>query len=577
MLIGFIRCMALLASTLLLLSCGGSGGDSGSGTNFFVDAVYGNDANSGTQSSPWKTLAKVSTASMPSGSTVFLRRGMVWNEQLTIPSSGITIDAYGIGVVPVIDGSASITGGWMSAGSGLYSTVVALNAGEGLGNLSEDGTMMSFQAWDTNAATTFSGAATGSYAYDNATSTLYIKPAASPLLSSYRASVKFYGIAATALSDVTIRNVAITRFSLHGVGFADCIRCSVYNTTVTQGGGATIAAGLYAGNGIEFGNTSANGVVDGVTVSDIFDSGISPQTFASNQTMSSISIGNSTISNCGFAGVEVSVLSNGGAFTGSAINGVTLSGLTINNSGKGWSGRRYLTEGNGIRIMADAGAGTMSNVRVSTTTISGSAGDGIKLAGEIGNVVLHRMNINTNAYFGISVAEPTATSLKLTLTSSLVHHNTSNGIIFNAPNAAGFELYQDTISDNGVINLAVLNQAGTAKIQNNIFYSSSPMTHLYSATALVGTVAVDNNCYNNHVHMFGYIATYDTVAAFNTATGFEVNGAGGFVGLTNPASNFMLTASSICIARGSSAAGIADDYSGYVFANPPSSGAYQYR
>lgn len=69
-----------------------------------------------------------------------------------------------------------------------------------------------------------------------------------------------------------------------------------------------------------------------------------------------------------------------------------------------------------------------------------------------------------------------------------------------------------------------------------------------------------------------------TVASLDVATGFEVNGAGGVVGLTNPAAgNFRLAASSICTARGSSAVGIMDDYSGYLFANPPSSGAYQYR
>jgi hypothetical protein len=400
-------------------------------------------------------------------------------------------------------------------------------------------------------------------------------------LGVYRASVKFYGILATSLSDVTIRNVAITRFSLNGISFADCTRCSVYDTTVTQGGGATIAAGLYAGNGIEFDNASANGVVDGVTVGDIFDSGISPQTFASSKIMSSITVSNSTISNCGFAGVEVSVLSNGGT-TGSTINGVSLSGLTINNAGKGWSGVRYGTEGNGIRIMADAGAGTMSNVQVATTTITGSAGDGIKLGGEIGTVALHRMGISNNSVYGVEVAEPSATSLKLRLTSSLVHHNIDYGIYYNAPMAAGFELSQDTFSDNGAINVAVFNQKGVAKIQNNIFFGSAAMTHLYSATALVGAV-VNNNCYDEYAGMFGYNGSaYPTVAAFHAALPtFEANGAGGNsgnIGLNNPAAGiFTLTSSSICIALGNSTVGIADDYSGYAFANPPSSGAYQFR
>ena len=577
MLIRYVRDVALLASALILAACGGGGGGNAATTNyFFVDAVYGNDSNAGSQSSPWQTLHKVSTEVIPSGSTVFLKRGTVWNEQLTIPSSGITVDAYGTGTLPVIDGSIALAGTWASAGTGLYSMAITLNTDEGLGNLSENGSMMSFLAWNTDAATTFASAASGTYSYNYATSTLYIKPALSPALNTYRVSVRFYGIKVASLSDVTIRNVAITRFSLHGISFADCTRCRVYNATVTMGGGATIAAGLYAGNGIEFSNSSANGVVDGVTVSDIFDSGISPQTFASSKTMSSISISNSTISNCGFAGVEVSVLSNSGT-TGSVINGVSLSGLSISNAGKGWSGRRYGTEGHGIRIIADAGAGTMSNVRVTTTNITGSAGDGIKLGGEIGSVVLHRMDINSNAAFGIEVSEPGATSLKLTLTSSLIHHNTSYGFSYNSPTAAGFELYQDTFSDNGVINLAVFNQQGVARIQNDVFYGSAAMTHVYSAAALAGAV-VDNNCYNEYANMFGYInSTYNSVALFKAGTGFETNGVGGTVGFADPAGNFMLTGTSQCIARGNPALGIANDYSGYLYANPPSSGAYQYR
>jgi hypothetical protein len=244
MLIRFVRHAVLLGSAFLLVACGGgSSGGNAATSNYFVDAVYGNDTNSGSQSSPWRSLQKVSTASLPSGSTIFLKRDTVWYEQLTIPSSGITVDAYGTGALPVIDGSTALIGTWSSAGAGLYSMEVSLNAGEGLGNLSENGSMMSFMAWNADAATTFTSAANGVYSYNNATSTLYIKTTQSPSLNTYRASVKFYGILANSLSDVTIRNVAVTRFSLNGISFADCTRCSIYNATVTQGGGAGWSGG----------------------------------------------------------------------------------------------------------------------------------------------------------------------------------------------------------------------------------------------------------------------------------------------------------------------------------------------
>jgi ABC-type Fe3+ transport system substrate-binding protein len=78
--------------------------------------------------------------------------------------------------------------------------------------------------------------------------------------------------------------------------------------------------------------------------------------------------------------------------------------------------------------------------------------------------------------------------------------------------------------------------------------------------------------------MFGYNGNlYSSVALFNADTGFEANGVGGMEGLANPASNFMLTGTSQCIERGNPAVGIAVDYGDYLFATPPSSGAYQYR
>jgi hypothetical protein len=578
-----VQAVALLALGSLLISCGGGGSDPSTtqATTYYVDSISGNDFNTGLDiSSPWQTLAKVNSAPVASGSTVYLKRGSVWYEQLTIPNSSITIDAYGSGARPKIDGSREVgVGAWTNEGVGLYSAVVSLSSGvEGLGNLSQNGVMMPFVAWNTDAATTFFGAANGTYSYSYP-DRLYIKSATAPS-GAYRASVKFYGITSVSLSDIIVNNVETTRFSLHGINFIGCVRCEAHDVVVSRGGGAVISPSplLYAGNGIEFDNNSTNGVVDGAAVSDIFDSCISPQTYASSQTMSSITIKNSTVDKCGFAGVEVSVLSNGGT-TGSSIVGVTLSGLTVTNSGKGWSGRRYGTEGNGIRIIADAGAGSMSNVQVDTTTIDGSVGDGIRLAGNIGTINLHRMNIRNNVD-GISLLDPVgaATSDKLHLTSSLVHHNTRYGISYYSPTAAGFELYQNTFSENAGSNIAVFSQNGIAKLRNNIFYGST--AHLYAAAAFAGDVVMDNNCYNNFANMISYngAPAYSTATAFQIATGFETNGIGGTVGLNNPAAgNFALTFSSQCKTLGSSAVGVTTDFSGYLFASPPSSGAYQYR
>ena len=174
--------------------------------------------------------------------------------------------------------------------------------------------------------------------------------------------------------------------------------------------------------------------------------------------------------------------------------------------------------------------------------------------------------------------DASATTLALKLSSSLIYNNTGNGVSYNAPAAAGLQAYHNTFYNNGVINLAVYGQSNLADIRNNLFYSSAPMTHLYSAAALVSPV-VNHNCYNDTPNMFGYNSlAYSTVFAFNAATGFEANGVGnGIVGLTNPSNDiFTLNSNSVCIGLGDGTDGITEDYSGASFANPPASGAYEF-
>jgi chitodextrinase len=85
----------------------------GSGTTYYVDGLGGNDANAGTTpSSPWKTLAKASSAVLAPGDQLLLKRGVSWTGSLKIAESGtlanpISIGAYGVGEMPVITGSSS--------------------------------------------------------------------------------------------------------------------------------------------------------------------------------------------------------------------------------------------------------------------------------------------------------------------------------------------------------------------------------------------------------------------------------------------------------------------------------------
>lgn len=109
-----ITAMAITILTLSLVVVPGS--PAIAATTYYVDAVAGSDSNSGTsQSTAWKTSAKVSGAAFNPGDTIRFKRGQTFNGLLTVSSSGlagapITYTAYGSGALPTINGSG-LSGG----------------------------------------------------------------------------------------------------------------------------------------------------------------------------------------------------------------------------------------------------------------------------------------------------------------------------------------------------------------------------------------------------------------------------------------------------------------------------------
>jgi hypothetical protein len=112
-----IRLSVLALPLICLLACGGSSG-SGSTTQgppppppaaiSYVDCSSASNG-TGTQSSPWNTLASISTRTFSPGDQILFNRGTTCNGILEPLGSGTTaspivIDAYGIGPQPIIDG-----------------------------------------------------------------------------------------------------------------------------------------------------------------------------------------------------------------------------------------------------------------------------------------------------------------------------------------------------------------------------------------------------------------------------------------------------------------------------------------
>jgi hypothetical protein len=78
---------------------------------YYVDSVSGNDSANGTSpATAWNSLARVNTTTFAPGDRILLKSGSVWQGQLWPKGSGseghpITVDLYGGGVRPVIQGN----------------------------------------------------------------------------------------------------------------------------------------------------------------------------------------------------------------------------------------------------------------------------------------------------------------------------------------------------------------------------------------------------------------------------------------------------------------------------------------
>lgn len=575
-----VRFCSLIFLAVLISACssGSGGGNSNDTTNnnrYYINASSGDDQNSGqSPESPWRTFDNIDSHAFNAGDTIYLNRGDTWYESITLPRSNLTVTAYGTGNLPHIKGSTINTATWSLLNSNIYFISAIVHTDGGLGNLSSNGNLLSFVEWNTDASTTLSSAANGSYTYDNTNNLLYVKTTTDPNTAEYEYSTIYRGILSDSLDNITISNIKVSRFSLHGIEFRNCNDCAATNVEVSDIGGALIGT-VYAGNGIEFGNNINNGSVSSSTITDIFDSCLSPQSYQSNLTLSNIEFENNTLSRCGFAGIEITILDIGGS-SNSEISNITITDSSISESGKGWSGQRYGTEGNGILINADVGAGDISTVLVNSTSIDSSAGNGILIRGNAQNIDITASALFDNDDVGIQIADTSMQGPEVNIETSIIHGNLDYGVSLNCIACDQFSLRQNTFFDNTTINAAILNQADTVLIENNLFFSSSPMTDIFVATPLVNST-VDYNCYSNKTNMFGYGgAAYSTVSDFNTATGLESNGTHtNDIGFINASlANFNLTNTSGCIASGNNI-GILTDYAGNSYNTPPAAGAFE--
>ena len=112
----------------------------GTGAVYYVDSKLGSDANTGLAAAvgtggigPWRSLAKLATATLIPGDTVLLACGNVWNETLKLATSGtatspITVGSFpaGCSTKPTIDGNQTIAAGaWTLHQGNIYKAALA--------------------------------------------------------------------------------------------------------------------------------------------------------------------------------------------------------------------------------------------------------------------------------------------------------------------------------------------------------------------------------------------------------------------------------------------------------------------
>ncbi|MBX9604821.1 MAG: right-handed parallel beta-helix repeat-containing protein [Gammaproteobacteria bacterium] len=128
-----------------------------SAATYYVDTVTGNDAWAGTTSAatanldngPWRSLARVSSATLNPGDTVLLRCDRVWRERLALRANGtssapITVGQYGTpcAAKPLVSAAQPIPNyAWTNIGGNIYQARFPVNL------LRSSGDLLGFSSW----------------------------------------------------------------------------------------------------------------------------------------------------------------------------------------------------------------------------------------------------------------------------------------------------------------------------------------------------------------------------------------------------------------------------------------------
>jgi len=245
------------------------------------------DTNPGTEALPWKTIARVNTATLAAGDTIHFRSGDLWREKLTPPKSGtaakrVTFTFYGEGAKPVISGAEVITTGWAPFEGGTPGTY-CLPIATQVKMVTKDS---AYIKWNK----TFTALAANQYGWENGM--LYLNIGTSPEGIPIEIGQRDHGISGAINRDyVTIRGLRIEKSNnsllrLDRSEFWRIENCEIYygnSDSSTAGGGISgdrMHDVVIAGNHINYSLgdgviawRSARVEINGNRIENIYDEG----------------------------------------------------------------------------------------------------------------------------------------------------------------------------------------------------------------------------------------------------------------------------------------------------------------
>lgn len=533
---------------------------------YYVDAVIGNDLNTGVSTSaPWETIAKVNASKFAPGDQVLFNRGEIWRgTTLTVPSSGtfgspIRFSAYGAGAAPIISGSLLLTSGWTNYSGNVWEAaattqpnIVYFNGTRGVSVASMAAVTTQYDwCWTSNKLYV--------YAPGNINpGTTYASP----------------GIEAGSLSRVAqTNNQSYVTFS--NLTFQDAN--SILDTAINVGSASvtgiifsycTVQRGASAGINLKGSTTAHDVTIDHCIIQNNGAYGVLVDNIYTTATIS-----NCTFSNNGFRAVIdalpycdiTSQLANfnisGNTFTNVAPNGCRTQGDTLNQCHSIYSA----TSATAMNIYNNVmygnldgdGIKTDSSANIYNNLMYGNSGSGVEVFGNGTNDIVVDMHyniiygngLNNNQGGGLEESTKGTGALSIIFENNTLHNNSST-------------LSEIRLQDNIT--------SFTAK--NNIIYSASG-NYAYRLVSQSAATINNNLIYapsGNPAYYNGISRTWATWQGSGFDTG-GVNAAPLFIS-TN---DFHLQSTSPAVYAGLNV-GLITDYAGNPVHNPPSIGAYEY-